>query len=161
MNPWVYWAIGALLFQAAKIYWQNWSARRLSSYQHQQLISSLFTVVLCVLYILFTFEPVGRLGIVAMLAGLAGIGYALGSMMSTAAQRHIPMSTFHSLMRLSVFIPVPVFYFLLGERPTVTQWTGVFSTLVPLLMIALFATEAETHQGRTRMWPESCGKALA
>lgn len=161
MEAWVWWALGALFFQSIKIYAQNWMSLRVSSMQHVQLLSSMSTILLCLLVLAGSTQQVGDLDSAVVIALIAGVGFALGNILSSRAQMFIPMSLFHSSMRMSVFLPIPVFYFLLDEKLTLNQWTGIFSTLIPLLMIAFFTYEDEAGKQNKKGVPFLVGAIFA
>lgn len=161
MEIWVLWAMGALTFQSLKIYTQNWMSHRVREVQHVQLLSSICTILLCLAVLSVDVQPVEDIGVIALVGLIAGVGFALGNLLSSRAQRHMPMSMFHSSMRMSMFLPIPVFYFLLNEKLTLNQWTSIFSTLIPLLLIAFFTFEDEKGKEKKKGLPFLVGAILA
>ena len=83
-----------------------------------------------------------RIWYFAGLCVLAGIGYALAGVCNLGAVQHLKLSTFQSASKLSAFLPVLVFHYVLGEPLSSTQTAGILLSSFPIMMLAFVEPQA-------------------
>ena len=135
-NFWVYMCFAAIIFTGIRGFQRKRHASTIINHQHLHLFSTITTTVICAVIVGIRQPDVPSEYLYFFtLCFINGIGYALAGVCNYGSVQHLKLSTFQSVSKLSAFLPVIVFYFVLGEDISSTQLLGVLLLVFPLMML--------------------------
>lgn len=161
VGNWVPIAIAAMVLAGIKGYWVHRATLRHGHPQHTHLVSTLVTITVGLLLLLYRRPMTGAPGHLVAFCVASGLTYSLASILGAAALQHVTLATYNSVIRLAAFLPMGIFFWLLNERPTALQWTGVLSAAVPLVLLARFSDGNDTSSSEARGIPLLLGAVVA
>ncbi len=161
VNNWATIAVIAMLLAGAKGYWIHRITGRHGHPQHIHLVSTLASITMGILVLLYQQPVVATPEYLLAFCAFSGLTYSLASILGAAAQQHVSLTSYNSAIRLAAFLPMGIFYWFLNERPTLSQWTGVLSAVVPLLLLAKVSSANDTKSNEARGVPLLIGAVLA
>ena len=119
------------------------SAGVITQHQHLHLLSTLTTATLAGIVVLWRAPTLpNRVGVFAALCVVSGVAYSIAGVCNYLAVRDLKISVFQTTSKLSAFLPVVVFYFVLDESLDPVQLTGIVVASFPVFALAFVESNA-------------------
>lgn len=141
---WVAFALLGLVLAGIKGFWLKRTSERIPHHQHVNLLSMIVTIVVGLVLALLLDPTIPQSGPFIGLVLLAGIAYAVTGVLSSVSQHYVTLSVFNTCMRMAMFPSILFFFVVLGERPSIEQWSGIVGSVVPL--VALSVRQSSAHE---------------
>lgn len=133
---WVYLCVVAMIFTGIRGFQRKHQATAIKHHQHLHLISTITTTLICAVIILIRQPEIPeQYSLFFGLCLINGLGYALAGVCNYGAVKHLKLSTFQSVSKLSAFLPIIVFYFVLGEKVSGVEMIGILLAIFPIMML--------------------------
>jgi drug/metabolite transporter (DMT)-like permease len=148
MPQWYLLSIAALLLLGTQRFLYKVAAERNCSSPLTTAVFMGTVTVLSTAVFLVSAEPVGDITLLALLALVNSIAFALATVSHMEALRHLPAGITFPLTRLSLLVVIFFSIFFFNERPSSFQWIGILLGFSVVAVLAGSAGSQARPEGR-------------